>query len=81
LLLQNGTFLNWAFSKYTVVTKDYPFGKIEVFQVEGPILLLLLFIVTEKSNAMFSSIGFGPMNFPKSYEKVHLNLGKAGWLL
>jgi hypothetical protein len=64
-----------------VVTKDYLFGKIEDFQVEGPILLSLLFIVTEKGNAMFSSIGFRPMNFPKSYEKVHLHLGKAGWLL
>jgi hypothetical protein len=64
-----------------VVTKGYQFGEIEVFQVEGPILLSLLFIITEKSHAMFSSIGLGPMNFPTSYEKVHLHLWKAGWLL
>jgi hypothetical protein len=64
-----------------VVTKGYQFWEIEVFQEEGPVLLSLLFIITEKSNAMFSSIGFGPMNFPKSYEKVPSHLGKAGLLL
>ncbi len=65
-----------------MITKGYQFGEIvEVFQVEGPILLSLLFIIMEKSNAMFSLPGFGPTNFAKSYEKVQLLLGKASLLL
>jgi hypothetical protein len=47
-----------------VVTKDYQFGEIEVFQVEGPVLLSQLFIFTEKSNAMFSSIWLRANEFP-----------------
>jgi hypothetical protein len=50
-------------------------------KIEWPVFIIITIIITEKSSAMFSSLGFGPMNFTKSYEKVQLILGKASLLL
>ena len=81
LILQNVTFLHCAQLKHEMITKAINLYRLRSFQVEGPVLLSLLFIITGKSTAMFSSPGFGPTNFTKSYEKVQLLLGKASLLL
>ena len=60
-------YFNWADLEWAIFTILLQLARLRIYSVEGPVLLSLLFIITEKINAMFSRVGLGPIHFTLSY--------------